>query len=134
MKRLLAVLIIMLACKCTLLSQTTINFCTAVEKDYCYFNNTQFITPIDSSQALIYMLIKNNTGFNATNLQYKLYSIDKTGKEVALKTLEQPCERDWTWAWKSELFNTPGKYIVKLYNEQQQLVNSKQFELLLPKK
>jgi hypothetical protein len=131
-KKILAMLIVMLAGTATF-SQTTINFCTAVEKEYCYFNNTQFISPIDSSQALIFMFIKNQNGFNATTLFFNIYSIDKAGKETKIKTLEQACDLDWTWSWKSELFPTPGKYKLKLYNQQQQFINEKSFELLLPK-
>lgn len=118
----------------TALCQTTLNFCTAVDKDYCYFNNTQFISPIDSAQALIFIMVRNPNGFNTSGLIYKIFSIDKNGEEKNLTTLTQESETDWTWAWKSFLFPTPGKYVVKLYNRENQLLKSNSFELFLPKK
>jgi len=114
-------------------SQTTINFCTAVDKEYCYFNNTQFISPLDSSQALIFMLAKNPNGFGTTNLVFKIYKVDKAGKETLSDVIEQKVEGSWDWAWKSYLFQTPGKYNIKLYNQSSELQFSKSFELFLPK-
>jgi hypothetical protein len=115
-------------------SQTYINFCTAVEKEYCYFNNIQFISPLDSSQALIFMFIKNPNGFGTTNHSFKIYKVDKEGKETLKDVIEQSVEPGWDWAWKSYLFPTPAKYNIKIYNHQNVMVTSKAFELILPKK
>jgi len=118
----------------TTFSQTTINFCTAVDKEYCYFNNKQFISPIDSTQALIFMLAKNPKGFGTTNLVFKIYKVDAAGKETLSNVIEQPVEGNWDWAWKSYLFPTPGKYNIKLFNQSNNLITSNSFELILPKK
>jgi hypothetical protein len=80
------------------------------------------------------MMVKNPNGFNTTNLIFKIYSVDKRCIEKPLTIIEQEAGTDWTWAWKSYLFKTPGKYTVKLYNRDNRLLNSKSFELFLPKK
>ena len=117
-----------------LLSQTTINFCTAVDKEQCFFNNTQFITPLDSSKAVLYMLAKNPRGFGTTNLVFKIYKTDKEGNETLMDVTEQPVEPTWDWAWKSYLFSTPAKYNIKIYDNKNELVATKSFELFLPRK
>jgi hypothetical protein len=131
MIRIIAMLILSLAMKAAY-SQTTLNFCAGVEKDYCYFNNTKFITPIDSSQALIFMMIKNPNGFGTTKLKFDIYSIEKTGKENLINTVEQAVENDWDWVWKSDLLKTPGKYRVKVTNHLNNEVANKSLELILP--
>ena len=131
MIRIIAMLILSLAMKAAY-SQTTLNFCAGVEKDYCYFNNTKFITPIDSSQALIFMMIKNPNGFGTTKLKFDIYSKEKTGKENLINTLEQAVENDWDWVWKSDLLKTPGKYRVKVTNHLNNEVANKSLELILP--
>jgi hypothetical protein len=131
MIRILAMLILSLVMKAAV-SQTTLNFCTSVDRDYCYFNNTKFISPIDSTQALIFLLVKNPTGFNTSNLKFNIYTLDKTGKETLKNTLEQPVEHNWDWAWKSDLFKSPGKYKVKIYDQNNNSLAEKTFELILP--
>ncbi len=135
MTRILAVLA-MLAASNSISSQTTLNFCTAVEKEYCFFNNTQFIAPPDSSRALIYLYVKNQRGFNTPVLYFKAYKIDKsTGKESLIFTLEQVVESNWEWAWKSELFGVPGNYRVRISNHANQTLADKSFEIFkFPKK
>jgi len=131
MIRIFAMLILSLTMKAAF-SQTTLNFCAGVEKDYCYFNNTKFITPIDSSQALIFMMVKNPNGFGTTMLKFDIYSIEKTGKENLINTLEQKVGNDWDWVWKSDLLKTPGKYRVKITNHLNNEVANKSLELILP--
>jgi hypothetical protein len=115
-------------------SQTTINFCTAVEKEYCYFNNIQFISPLDSSQALIFMFVRNKEGFGTVNHIFRIFKIDIDGNELLVDAVEQQVEPGWDWAWKSYLFPTPAKYNIKLYNHRNELITSKKFELILPSK
>lgn len=131
MIRILAVLILSLAIKAAC-SQTTLNFCAAVDRDFCYFNNTKFISPIDSSQALIFMLIKNPNGFGTNKLKFDIYAVDKAGKETLTNTLEQAVEGNWDWVWKSDLLKSPGKYRVQVTNHLNNKVADKSLELILP--
>jgi hypothetical protein len=134
MSRIFAMLILSMA-TAKAFSQTTLNFCTSVEKEYCYFNNTQFIAPIDSSQSLIFMLVKNPSGFGTSKLKFDIYSIDKaTNKELLINSLVQVVESDWDWVWKSDLFKSPGRYKVKVINHLDGLLVEKSFEIFLPKK
>lgn len=134
MSRFFAMLILSMATAAAF-SQTTLNFCTSVEKEYCYFNNTQFIAPIDSSQSLIFMLVKNPSGFGTSKLKFDIYTIEKaTGKELLTNSLTQTVDSDWDWVWKSDLFKSPGKYRVKVINHLDVLMADKSFEIFLPKK
>lgn len=113
-------------------AQASLHFCTAVEKDYCYFNNIQFITPLDSSRAHIFLMIKDAQGINTTGLVFHIFSIGKNGEESFLTRLSLDTQTDWTWAWKSYLFSTPGRYVVRVFSRDNRLLQSGSFELILP--
>jgi hypothetical protein len=132
MGRNFAMLILLLASSATF-SQTTLSFCAGVDKDYCFFNNTQFITEKDSTKALIFMMVKNPYGFNTSALYFDIYSIEKEGRETFETRITLNAGNDWTWAWQPYKFSTPGRYRVTVLNIQQQPLATKQFELFLPK-
>lgn len=109
-------------------AQTTLSFCTTVQDNNCIFNNTKFITSPDSVTAKIYMFIKNDRGFGTTKVSYELFSLDKEGTEKRVNSIEQKVEESWIYAWQPSLLNSPGKYRVKVYNANQELICNKSFE------
>jgi hypothetical protein len=111
-------------------SQTTLSFCASVEKDgYCAFNNTKFFASPDSGQARLYMLISNPVGLGLSHITFKLFTVDKDGKETFINSLDQDLGADWRYAWKIGFFTAPGKYNIKVVNDADPVVCSKAFEL-----
>ena len=88
-------------------SQTTLSFCASVEKDgYCAFDNTKFITSPDSEEGRIYLLLRNKDGIGLTHATFKLFTIDKEGKETFMTSLDQDLSTDWIYAWKIGFFKS----------------------------
>src|SRR5690349_6890180 len=100
-------------------SQTAISFCTAVDPQtgYCVFGNTKFITPQDSTSARIYIKVGNASGFSSDSLVFKIFSVGKGGEETYSHSLVQKIEKDWDMCWQNEKFNSPGTYLVMVYND-----------------
>jgi hypothetical protein len=115
-------------------STVMLNFCTSVESvsGYCNFLNTKFITSPDSTKGRIFMEVKSKVSgpINATNLIFKIYRQDKAGAEKFETMLQQSIKPDWLYAWMPYDFDSPGKFNVKVYNESDQLICSKSFELI----
>jgi hypothetical protein len=111
-------------------SQTTLSFCTAVEQDgYCAFYNDKFITSPDSSFGRVYLLLRNPNGVGVTHATFKIYELDKEGKETYQNSLDQTLETDWVYAWKIGFFKSPGKFRVKVENDAGEIICGKSFEL-----
>ena len=129
--RIFFVWVLMVVASTLVYSQTTLSFCAGIDNERCAFNNTKFISVPDSSTAKIFMMVSgNNDQTLATGkLIYKLYSVNKKGEEVYINTLEQSIQPEWIYAWQPAFFNTPGKYIVKVYNDANRILNTKSFEL-----
>lgn len=132
MSRFFAMLILLLASSAAF-SQTSLSFCAGVDKDYCYFNNTLFISEKDSAKALLFMMVKNQAGFNTQALFFDIYSIDKNGKEQFVTKLTLNAGIDWTWAWQPYKFSSPGKYRVVVFNSSNQKIAAKSLEIFLPR-
>ena len=111
-------------------SQTNLNFCTFVNSatEECVFDNTKFITTPDSTHAKIFMLVRSADVFGTTRLTYKLYSIDRFGAEVYLNAIVQDVQTDWKNSWQPAVFVSPGKYLVKVYKDETNMLISRGFE------
>lgn len=108
--------------------QTILSFCGAVNDGNCTFNNTKFITSLDSLNGTVYMLVKNANGLSATKLSFKVFTVGSTGMEKLYETLEQDIEANWIYAWKAATVPTPGKYKVRVYDEKSKMVCTKGFD------
>jgi hypothetical protein len=120
----------MMACTMIAHSQTSLSFCTFVNasNQECVFDNTKFITSPDSTHAKLYMMLRGNQVFATSKLTYKVYAIDRFNKEVFLFDVSQEVESIWMNAWQPAIFNTPGKYVVKVYKDATHEITSKGFE------
>jgi hypothetical protein len=118
-------------CSTLAYSQTTLRFCTAVDPagGYCSFSNTKFITSPDSATGRIFARIHNTGGLGTNHITYKIYAIDTLGKENYTRSFEQDIQPDWDMAWQPEVFASPGKYTVRVFNEAGQEMANKSFEL-----
>jgi len=123
-------LIVLMLTLTNLFGQTTLSFCASVEPNgYCIFNNVKFISTPDSNTTRIYMEVRNPDGISSTKITYKIYIIDKDGKETLAHSLEQEIQKDWAVSWQPEIFPSPGKFSVKVFNDAGQQICGKAFEL-----
>jgi hypothetical protein len=113
-----------------LFSQTSLIFCTVVSPEgYCVLNNTKFISSPDSSKALIYMKVMNPKGLPTSKLVYKVYNVGAKGEETYYDTFEQHIQNGWDASWQPDRFPSPGKYMVRIFDETSQELCHKSFEL-----
>lgn len=113
-------------------SQVTLDFCASVEPNgYCNFNNLKFITQPDSTTGRIFMEVKSTAKpIGATDVIFKIYKVDKTGHEKFQNMTHQVIKPDWFFAWMPYMFESPGKFDVKVYNESDELICTNMFELI----
>ena len=125
-------LLLMMVCVTCSYSQVALNFCASVEPTgYCNFNNTKFISSKDSTTGRINMEVRSITApIGAATLLFKIYKLDEKGKEVFVTMVSQAIKPDWYFAWTPYMFNSPGKYAVKVYNESDQVICSNAFEFI----
>lgn len=131
MKQIIA-FIFSMVCVTGIYSQTLLSFCTAVDPQsgYCVFDNMKFITSPDSTSARIYMKISNASGFASDSVMFRIFSVGKDGEETYSHSIVQKIEKDWDMCWQNEKFNSPGTYLIKVYNDTGLLICSKSFELI----
>ena len=129
MKKIIPALLFLIFCTCAY-SQTALSFCTFVNatNQECVFDNEKFITSPDSTHARLFMLLRGNEPFGTVKMIYKVYAIDRFGKEVFLFDINQEVETAWMNAWQPAMFNSPGKYMVKVYKDTEHMIASKGFE------
>jgi hypothetical protein len=110
--------------------QASLSFCTFVNSpnQECVFENNKFITTPDSTHAKLYMMLRSTELLGTAKLTFKIYGIDRMGKEVYLKAIVQDIKADWMNAWQPEIFNSPGKYMIKVYKDESTLIATKGFE------
>ena len=115
-----------------LYSQSTLNFCTSVEQNgYCNFNNTKFITSPDSTNGRVFMQVRGAGGpIGAAKIIFKIYSVNKAGAEKFESMLQQDIKPDWFYAWMPYSFASPGKYTVKIFDENDKQICTNAFELI----
>jgi len=94
----------------------------------CIFENTKFITTRDSTKARIFMLLRSAQVYGTSKLIFKIYGIDRFDKEVFLFDITQEVKEEWMNSWQPASFTTPGKYMVKVYKEDNTLITSRGFE------
>ena len=77
------------------------------------------------------MQVKGATGpIGAAKVIFKIYKIDAAGKEKFENMLSQDIKPEWYFAWMPYLFASPGKYAVKIFNENDQQICTNSFELI----
>ena len=107
-----------------------LSFCTFINSSNqdCVFNNTKFITPKDSTHAKLFMMIRSYDTLGVEKLIYKIYAIDRFGTEVFLNMIGQEIKSSWRSVWQPYDFTSPGKYMVKVYKDDEHMLISKGFE------
>ena len=112
-------------------SQSELSFCTFVsnQTQECVFENTKFITTPDSTHARLFMILRSNETFDTTRLTFQIFSIDRFGNEVFFSTVPEDVQATWRTAWQPTLFTTPGKYIVKVYGCDNNMITTRRLEL-----
>lgn len=112
-------------------SQSILSICASVDGDgNCYLDNTKFITSPGKNDGLFFMMLTNRSGLNTQAINFKISKIDDKGLETPINNLRQDVGADWIFAWKSELFNSPGKYSVAVYDNNGIKLDKKSFELI----
>lgn len=69
------------------------------------------------------MFFRSQVPFGAGRLTYKVYAIDRFGKEVFLRDIYQDVQPEWLSAWQPDFFTSPGKYVVKVMIGAQEMVS-----------
>ncbi len=92
------------------------------------FENTKFITTPDSTKARLFMLMRSTQPYGTTKLTYKVFGIDRFDKEVFLFDVTQDVQADWLNSWQPIIFTTPGKYMIKVYKDDNQIMTTRGFE------
>ena len=130
MKPIITVLCI-LFCTHNAFSQSTLNFCASVDQyGNCALNNSKFFLSQDSAAARIFVEIKDtNTFLTVAKITFKFYSV-KNGAETFEGFMVQEVQSTWMYAWVPHLFKAAGKYVVKAFNEKDELMCSRSLEMV----
>ncbi len=133
MNKFFTILLLMLAIGLTkAVAQSKLSICAGVDGEgNCYLNNTKFITSPGKADGLFFMMVNNKNGLNTNSIDFKIYDVNAKGEESLTRSVRQDIGRDWIFAWKSELFNSPGKYSVEITDGNGLLLDKKTFELML---
>jgi hypothetical protein len=112
-------------------SQSELSFCTFVsyQPQEFVFENTKFITTPDSTHARLFMIIRSHEEFDTTRLTFQIFVIDRFGNEVYFNTVREDVKATWAIAWQPALFTTPGRYMVKVYGCDNNLIATRSLEL-----
>lgn len=112
--------------------QTKLHFCTFVNSYNldCVFDNVKFITTPDSSRDKLFMMLDIKDSIGSDKVTYQLFKIDSTGKEVYLDSVLQQVKSSWKTVWQPYQFQTPGKYMVRVYTAPGNLLVNRGFEFL----
>ncbi len=110
--------------------QAHLSFCTFVNTSNreCVFDNNKFITTPDSTHARLFMLLNCSDTIGSSRLTFKIFGIDRFGKEVYLNSIVQEIQSSWMSAWQPYVFTSPGKYMVKVYKGDDVLMTARGFE------
>jgi hypothetical protein len=124
-------LILLMICFTGAFSQVKLAFCASVDPaGYCIFDNTKFIAAKDSTTGRLFMEVRSEGApIGANAVVFKVYKVEG-GKETFVTMLNQNIKPDWFFSWMPYVFNAPGKYTVKVYNENDQMICTNQFEWL----
>lgn len=112
-------------------SQSTLNFCGGVDPSgICIYNNNKFFFAPDSNNQRIFMEVHDAGTFSGTaKLTFKFYSVSKEGKEKYLNMVDQQVKPDWLYAWVPHIFDAPGKYNVKVFDDKGEMLCDKSLEV-----
>ena len=130
MKKLTGLLLLMI-CFTGAFSQITLAFCASVDQNgVCIFDNTKFIAAKDSTTGRLFMEVRSlGAPIGANAVVFKVYKLE-AGKETFVTLLNQSIKPDWYFSWMPFVFESPGKYAVKVFNENDQMICSNAFEWL----
>ena len=117
---------------CTSVSaQSKLLICAGVnEEGNCFLNNSKYITSPGKEDGLFFMMVSSQNGLNTSAVDFKVYTINKSGEETLTKTMRQEVGADWVFAWKSEMFASPGKYSVVIFDNNGNQLDKQLFELI----
>lgn len=116
----------LLICAYSYGQNAALSFCTYVNNisQECVFENTKFITTPDSTHAKLYMFFRMRIPFGTNRLTYKIYSIDRFGKEIFLREVYQDVQTEWLVAWQPETFVSPGKYVIHVFRGAEEITSN----------
>lgn len=96
-------------------AQYTLNFCEDVNNDgKPLMISNSFM--VDTSGGLVKFYLKADKNFNTSAMEFRIYYLDRSGKEEEIERLSQRVEPSWDYIWKELAFFDPGTYRVKVYN------------------
>jgi len=61
-------------------------------------------------------------------ITFKFYSVAKNGDEKYLNMFEQEVQADWMLAWIPRIFDAPGKYNVKVFDDKGEMMCDRSLE------
>ncbi len=112
-------------------AQSKLSICAGVDGEgNCYLTNSKYITSPEKEDGLFFMMVSNRQGLNTSAIDFKVYNVNKSGEETLAKSMRQEVGADWVFAWKSELFASPGKYNVVIFDNNGNQLDKKLFELI----
>jgi hypothetical protein len=130
-KFLLSVCVFVLAICSSGHAQSKLSICAGVnEEGNCFLTNSKYITSPGKEDGLFFMMVSNQQGLNTSAIDFKVYTVNKTGEETLAKSMRQEVGADWVFAWKSEMFVSPGKYSVVIFDNNGNQLDKKLFELV----
>ena len=96
------------------LAQTTLAFAYDVDdKGNTSTNDAKF--SINKGKD-IRMLVRNPDGFNTSQFQYKIYTMDANGVKTYSNTFTQDIQSNWVWAYKGIIPYNSGYYFIEVVN------------------
>jgi len=117
---------------CTNLNaQSKLSICAGVDGDgNCFLSNSKYITSPEKEDGVFYLMVSNTEGLKTSAIDFKVFNVNKSGEETLSKSMRQEVGADWIFAWKSELFVSPGKYSVAIFDNNGNQLDKKLFELI----
>lgn len=112
-------------------AQSKLSICAGVDGEgNCYLTNSKYITSPGKDDGLFFMMVSNQSGLNTSGIDFRVYTINSNGEETLSKSVRQEVGGDWVFAWKSEMFASPGKYSVEVLDNNGNKLDKKSFELI----
>jgi len=130
-KFIISIAVFALAICSNLNAQSKLSICAGVnEEGNCFLTNSKYITSPGKEDGLFFMMVSNQKGLNTSAIDFKVFTVDKSGEETLAKTMRQEVGADWVFAWKSEMFASPGKYSVVIFDNNGNQLDKQLFELI----
>jgi hypothetical protein len=113
-----------------LAAQSKLSVCAGIDGEgNCYLSNSKFITSPGKEDGVFFLMVNNAGGLNTNAIDFRISSVNNKGEEILMRSVRQEIGADWIFAWKSELFNSPGIYSVSIFDANGLQLDKKMFEL-----